>query len=96
METISRRVGMPLYIPVVSLIVSFLIISNTKKKNNFFKRYIYFLISFVILILAEVLVRYSGFSYINTILYFFLPILFCPIIYLILIKRISIEKIKYE
>ena len=91
--TISRRLGMPIYIPLISLICSFLLVSVKTKKYNFFNKYIYFLISFIILVLAEILVRYSGFTNLNTILYFLFPIVLMPIIYLMLIKKFAFEKI---
>ena len=93
-EHLSRRVGMPIYIPLVSLICSFLLISTKKKKYSFLHKYFYFIIAFIILLLAEVLVRYSGFSKINTIIYFSLPIILSPIIYLILLKKLAYEKFK--
>ncbi len=91
--TISRRLGMPIYIPLISLICSFLLVSVKTKKYNFFNKYIYFLISFIILVLAEILVRYSGFTNLNTILYFLFPIVLMPITYVILIKKFAFEKI---
>jgi len=93
-ETISRRVGMPLYIPLVTLICSFLLISINKNKFKFLYRYIYFLISFIILILAEILVRFSGFSDLNTISYFLFPLILMPLVYLFLIQKFTFEKIK--
>jgi len=93
-STISRRIGMPFYIPLVSLFCCFLLISKREKKYKYLRKYIYFSISFLILVLAEVLVRYSGLSKINTILYFSLPFILMPIVYLTLIKSLVFEKIK--
>jgi|TARA_B110001452_G_C15200931_1_gene416780 lipopolysaccharide export system permease protein len=92
-ETLSRRIGMPLYIPLVSLICCFLLISTKENKYKKFKKYAYFTLGFLILILAEILVRYSGFSKLNTIIYFFIPIILIPFTYLILIKKFAYEKI---
>ena len=91
---LSRRFGMPIYIPLIAVVCSFLLISPRKKKYSFLNNYIYFLIGFVILTLAEILVRYSGFSKINTVLYFLFPITLSMILYLILIKKLVFEKIK--
>ena len=91
---LSRRFGMPIYIPLIAVVCSFLLISPRKKKYSFLNNYIYFLIGFVILTLAEILVRYSGFSKINTVLYFLFPITLSIILYLILIKKLVFEKIK--
>ena len=91
---LSRRIGMPIYIPLIAIVCSFLLISPRKKKYSFLNNYIYFLIGFVILVLAEILVRYSGFSKINTMLYFLFPVTLSMILYLILIKKLVFEKIK--
>ena len=53
---------MPLYIPSISLILSFLLVSRIEKRKNLYK-YFYFGLSFVILVTAEILVRYSGKSH---------------------------------
>ena len=93
-ETLSRRFGMPIYIPVISLICSFLLIFSKGKKIKFYKKYIYFTIGFFLLVVAEILVRYAGFTSLNTFLYFLLPLLLAPLIYLILINKLNIEKIR--
>ena len=93
-ETISRRVGMPFYIPLVSLICCFLLISNRGKKYKTFKKYLYFTLSFLVLVLAEILVRYSGLSRTNTVLYFIFPFLLTPFVYLILIRSMAFERVK--
>ena len=92
--TIARRVGMPFYIPLVSLICSFLLISTREKKYRSLKKYIYFAVCFLILVMAEILVRYSGLSKINTIFYFLFPFILMPITYLMLIKSLAFERVK--
>tara|TARA_B100001769_G_C22096558_1_gene591643 strand:- start:680 stop:1825 length:1146 start_codon:yes stop_codon:yes gene_type:complete len=91
-ETVSRRIGMPMYIPLTTLICCFLIVSRKETTINFFGKYIFFFIGFLILVLAEILVRYSGFSDLNTLIYFLFPIIFTPLIYLLLINRLKFEK----
>ena len=93
-ETISRRLGMPFYIPLITLISSFLLVTNRKNKKKSSKPYLYFLISFLILIWAEIFVRYSGFSFFSFITYFITPIVLLPITYFILLKSMRSEKIK--
>ena len=91
-ETLSRRMGMPLYIPFVSLIMSFLLISNLRKtKFVIYKNYFYFFISFMILVTAEVMVRFTGFTETNLLLYIFFPMIMCPIIYMYLLKQFKKE-----
>ena len=92
--TMSRRIGMPFYIPLVSLICCFLLIQKRERKFKFFRNYSYFAFSFIILILAEILVRYSGLSKINTILYFTVPLVLTPIIYLLLLRSLTYERTK--
>ena len=92
-ENVSRRIGMPFYIPLISLIASFLLISRRDKKDIFLSKYIYFIFGFVILILAEIMLRFSGFSSLNTLLYFLFPLIMLTILYLTLIKKFSDEKI---
>ena len=41
-ETVARRLGLPLYIPFVSIICSFLLRSRGKNSDSFFKRYFFF------------------------------------------------------
>ncbi len=92
-ETLSRRVGMPLYIPLISIMVSFLLLYKREKKYNFLKKYIVFSFAFIVLIIAEILLKYSGFSLRNFSLYFFSPIILMLILYSILIKKMIVEKI---
>ena len=91
-ETLSRRIGMPLYIPLISIIASFLLLYKSGKKYNFLKKYIIFGVSFVILVSAEILLKYSGFSLTNFSLYFFLPLMLMLILYSVLVKKMILEK----
>ena len=89
-ETVARRLGLPLYIPLVSIICSFLLRSRGKNSDSFFKRYFIFFISFITLLSAELLLRFAGFSELNTLLYFLIPIIGLPLLYYIL--KINLEK----
>jgi len=91
-SALLRRIGMPIYIPLVSIIYCFILISNKEKKYNFFYKYIYFVVGFVVLVMAEVLVRFSGFSKLYFLTYIFFPFIFIPITYLILKRKLLIEK----
>ena len=92
-EHISRRIGSPFYIPLISIICSFLLFNRNNKRFVNFNRYIYFFISFIILVFAEILVRFSGFSNTHTILYFLSPIIMMPILYLLIFYKIKNEKV---
>ena len=82
---------MPLYIPVVSILISFIMIYKKNKKIKIFNRYIFFLLSFILLVLSELLVRYSGISNIGFYIYFLTPIALLPVLYLILLNKFSKE-----
>lgn len=92
---INRRIGMPLYIPFISIIVCYLLYSK-REKNSFsiFQKYIVFAVSFIILVLAEITVRYSGLSTFNSIIYYSLPPVFILINYLNLIRIFKFESLK--
>ena len=92
-EILARRVGMPLYIPMVSLICCFLLINIKENKYRQFTKYFNFGLGFLILVLAEILVRYSGFSKLNTFVYFLIPLISTPFIYILLIRKFAFEKI---
>ena len=91
-QTLSRRLGTPLYIPLISIIASFLLIYKKEKKYNFLKKYMLFVFSFLILIFTEILLKYTGFSSVTTISYFILPIIISSFFYMYLIKKIITEK----
>jgi len=86
-ETFSRRVLMPLYIPLVSILISFLLIYTKNKKTKILNRYVFFALSFMLLVLSELLVRYSGISNIGFFAYLLIPITFLPILYFILLNN---------
>lgn len=86
-ETFSRRVLMPLYIPLVSILVSFMLIYTKNKKTKIINRYIFFMLSFILLVLSELLVRFSGISNFGFYTYLLTPLVLFPILYLILLKK---------
>ena len=90
---INKRFGMPIYIPLISLISCFLLTSRKDKKMFYLNKYIYFFVGVLILILAEIIVRYSGISWNHTIIYYLLPIGTAPLFYLALIKAFKYENL---
>ena len=90
---INKRFGMPLFIPLISLISCFLLSSRREKKISFFNRYIYFAIGFLILISAEITVRYSGTSLNHTLLYYLIPTGLLPLVYFYLIRTFKYENL---
>ena len=90
---INKRFGMPIFIPLISLICSFLLSSRRDKQIYNYNKYIYFLICFIVLIFAEIGVRYSGFSWTHTAIYYFLPIGILPLAYLTLLRKFKYENL---
>ena len=90
---INKRVGMPIFIPLIGMVCSFLLMSRKDRKTYKFKKYIYFLISFILLMSGEIAVRYSGISWSHTFLYYLIPILLVPIFYIFLIREIKYENL---
>ena len=91
---LNRRFGMPLYIPSISLILSFLLVSRIERKRKNLYKYFYFGLSFVILVTAEILVRYSGKSHFYSYLYYLIPFLCIPLFYYLLFKKFYNENLK--
>ena len=54
LSTLNRRIVIPFYIPVLSLVCSFLLI---KSKKNFFQNLSIFFLSFIILLFTELAVK---------------------------------------
>ena len=91
---INRRFGMPLYIPLLSLLSSFLLISREETKLKSWYKYFYFGLAFTILITAEILVRYSGKSLTHGLFYYLLPLFCIPVLYVELIRRFYYENLR--
>ena len=89
----NKRFGMPIYIPLISLICSFLLSSRRDQKIYGYNKYIYFFIGFVILALSEVVVRYSGTSWTHSAIYYFIPLGLLPLFYISLIRKFKYENL---
>ena len=90
---LNRRLGMPLYIPFISIIICYLLSSVKENKYFFFRKYIIFIVAFTTLVLAEIMVRYSGQSIINAIIYYSLPPSLILLNYLNLIRLFKFENL---
>ncbi len=91
---INRRFGMPLYIPLLTLLSSFLLISREETKVKGWHKYFYFGLAFTILITAEILVRYSGKSLTHCLFYYLLPLFCIPVVYIELIRKFYYENLR--
>jgi len=96
MTVLNRRILLPLYIPIIALLCSFLLIKTQKQKNFFLNKYSIFILSFLILLYAELIIKYTGISKIINILFAVSPVVLIPIIYTSLIFKLSKESIYNE
>ena len=92
---INKRLGMPFYIPLIALVCCFLLSTRRDKKISNYNKYIYFSISFIILVISEISVRYSGLSWAHTAFYYIIPIMLIPIFYLLLIRTFKYENLEF-
>jgi len=90
---LNRRIILPFYIPIISLLCSFLLIKNNAKKNYFLNKYAIFISCFIILLYSEIIVRYTGIYKSIGVLFLISPFLFIPIFYSILIFKFSKESL---
>jgi len=90
---INKRFGLPIFIPLISLITCFLLSSRKDKKRFVLNKYIFFFIGFVILVSSEITVRYSGNSWNHTAIYYLMPIGLLPFVYLFLIRAFKYENL---
>ena len=88
---LNRRLILPFYMPIVSLLCSFLLIKTKSKKNYFLNKYSIFALSFIILLYAELIIRYTGISKLIGALFIISPLALIPIIYSLLIFKLSRE-----
>ena len=84
---------MPFFIPLISLVSCFLLTSRKDKKNFSIYKYICFFIGFVILVGSEITVRYSGISWNHAAIYYLIPIVLIPLVYLSLIRAFKYENL---
>ena len=90
---LNRRFGMPLYIPIISIIICYMLSSRIESKYYFLQKYIIFITAFTILVFAEIMVRYSGNSVLSTIIYYSLPPVLILLNYLNLIRIFKFENL---
>ena len=88
MPTLNRRIVLPFYIPVISLICCLLFLKTEKKYLNNFNIFLY---SFCLLLFAELSVRFTGINVITQILFITLPIILMVIVYGFILLKFSNE-----
>ena len=93
---LNRRIVLPFYIPIISLLCCFLLVKPSVQNNYFLNKYSIFILSFLVLLYAELVIRYTGISSIVSTLFTISPMIFIPIIYIILSFKLSKESIHNE
>ncbi len=91
LSTLNRRIVIPLYIPVLSLICSLLLI---KSKKHFFQNLSVFSYSFIILLFTELAVRYTGINSLILYIFVLMPFSLLFLLYTFLIYKFSNETVK--
>jgi len=94
LPTLNRRILLPLYIPVISLVACILLIKP--KKNIFFNKISVFTYCFLILLYAELIIRYTGLNKVVANLFWFSPIIISSFFYYFLSNQFSKELITHE
>ena len=90
--TLNRRLVLPFYIPVISLICSLLLIKSGK---YYLSKVTIFLYSFGLLLFAELALRFTGISEVMKFFFIIAPFILLFIIYIFLIfKFVSYSKVK--
>jgi len=89
---LNRRLVLPFYIPVISLICSLLLIKSNKK---YFSKTSVFIYCFLVLLFTELAVRYTGINLYTRVSFIILPIVLLILFYSFIIYQFSKEyKIK--
>ena len=93
LPTLNRRIVLPLYIPVLSLVCSLMLI---KTKSKFLNKISIFIYSFLLLIVTEMTVRYTGINYPTRVLFITSPFFLFTLIYTYMYFKFSNESKIYE
>ena len=86
LPTLNRRIVLPLYIPVLSLVCSLMLI---KTKSKFLNKISIFIYSFLLLIVTEMTVRYTGINYPTRVLFITSPFFLFTLIYTYMYLKFS-------
>ena len=83
-----RRIVLPFYIPVITLICSFLLLKTPNFLSNKITIFIY---SFAVLVSTELVIRYTGLNSLLRITYIITPIIMMFLLYMLLIYKFNME-----
>ena len=90
-QVLNKRISAPFYIPIISLICSLLFI---KSKKFYLNKIIIFTYSFILLLITELFVKYTGINNVILIAFILLPFILFTILYIFLSTYFSKETIK--
>lgn len=90
-STLNRRIFLPFYLPIISLVCSLLILKRKNSENLLFNKFSIFSFNFLILVIAEILLRYSSLYFVFSILFIAFPIFLIPTLYIYINLRINNE-----
>lgn len=88
-EETFRRLYLPLYLPVLALIINFLILTSKDKFNYSRYKLVVFSLSSLVLVVSELSLRYSGISLKENIIFMILPIFLFLIIFTVFKKKLK-------
>ena len=91
---LNRRISFPLYFPIIALFASFLLIKS--KKKIFFNKVSVFFYCFLVLLYAELIIRYTGISSLISKLFILSPVILSILVYIFLKFKFSNEALKNE
>ena len=89
LPTLNRRMVLPLFIPVITLISSLLFIKTSGR--IYYSKVSIFAYSFLVLLYAELIIRYTGINEIIKNIFLFSPIVLTILIYIFLKIKLSQE-----
>jgi lipopolysaccharide export system permease protein len=90
---VNKRFGLPILVPLIALVCSFLLSTRKDQKFYNYNKHIYIFIGLLIIILTEMMVRYSGFSWKHLGAFYLFPLTLLPVFYFTLIKKFKYENL---
>ena len=86
---LNRRIVMPFYVPVITLICCLLLL---KTETKYFGKYIIFFYAFLILVFSELFIRYTGINFSSRIIFLTLPLVLFLFLYSFIFLKLTNEK----
>ena len=87
-EEFFKRFLKPIYIPLMSLIVCFIILSSKEEKKYNIKKNLILVLGFLIIVISEVSLRYVGYNLIGAIFFIFFPLVIFTSVYFYLLQKL--------